>query len=896
MSSPPPTKPPRGVKQGKETSGLLMSVIRTLSASETNEQREKERAKLEKEYKKSDARLDELVEQHAQEIMDVMQKFGAVTTALSVWGQHCDAVVARLGACRGLLRLRRDDLRRLWADARTHHYALQMLTDIERVVVSERETRESLSAGRVLAAAHTLKAALDTADTTLSHVDALNTTRQHLQQKKRELVEVIVRRVSEAVYRDERAPLTRRVSARRRTALLLAELTKSEEVTDAYLQEVTPEFEASLSEEDKTFETTVMISLEALGVLEQLKEATEKFKVQIQNELLEVIDSVSRRIIEEGEVEADAELDEDGEMPDSEGVTETGRPLARLVTSLGEEFRACATRNKRLLQLWRASLQKYRLPDTCLHTEQHYWSAVQQVLQLLLTEYLEIESVNLAAQRSVAAVTDTTELRLADYFAKKRPQRRRPKLFKLSGPPAVSPSLSARRHNYPLVCRPDPAHLHAVLPALHPLCAHIEPVTGGGECSLRAFITDYVRCGESERLASAARLQIDDAMRAPSAWRERAPHQGPGSRQRTIFTCCGTGWRAVADTALAARRCGACGGLEALRATGAALAALATHCRAAHARLCPTTAQGPPRAQKWLADDDIVRFLQSLPNWTAAIQQDAKLNADDLKQAYEREAEILGSSLGDGAVTRKEIISDINALADLAVLCETMDWLSTNIRGLPSVLGGPGGLTKLSDKFLNDLSSAAMIFDEIAHKCLLFLHLELRIECFHYLGQEDRVDGADDTQSDGSPAGGAALLAHALLTFHEHAAPVLAPHRLTYVLAGLGEMMSAGVVWRWQGEAGARGDNARLATLRHCLAALSLPHRGLHRAHAYLHLLTCTPQEIITSVREKGAQFTELEYLNAFKVIETRRGISPTDMKMHLKQLSAALGHVGVTV
>lgn len=51
----------------------------------------------------------------------------------------------------------------------------------ERVVVSERETRESLSAGRVLAAAHTLKAALDTADTTLSHVDALNGTRQHLQ-------------------------------------------------------------------------------------------------------------------------------------------------------------------------------------------------------------------------------------------------------------------------------------------------------------------------------------------------------------------------------------------------------------------------------------------------------------------------------------------------------------------------------------------------------------------------------------------------------------------------------------------------------------------------------------------------------------------------------------------
>lgn len=50
-----------------------MSVIRTLSGSETNEQREKERAKLEKEYKKSDARLDELVAEHANEITEVMQ-------------------------------------------------------------------------------------------------------------------------------------------------------------------------------------------------------------------------------------------------------------------------------------------------------------------------------------------------------------------------------------------------------------------------------------------------------------------------------------------------------------------------------------------------------------------------------------------------------------------------------------------------------------------------------------------------------------------------------------------------------------------------------------------------------------------------------------------------------
>ncbi|XP_063821157.1 exocyst complex component 4 [Ostrinia nubilalis] len=480
MSSPPPTKPPRGVKQGKETSGLLMSVIRTLSASETNEQREKERAKLEKEYKKSDARLDELVAAHAQEIMDVMQKFSSVSAALTVWGQHCDAAVARLGACRGLLQLRRDDLKRLWADSRTHHYALQMLTDIERVVVSERESRSLVAAGRVLAAAHTLRAAQDTAATTLAHVTALHATRQHLEAKKQELVEVIVRRISEAVYRGDRGPLSLRMSARRRTALLLAELTKTEEVTDAYLQDITPEYEASLSEEDRTFETTVMISLEALGVLEQLKEATEKFKVQIQDELLEVIGSVSERIIEYG---AGLPLDDvepcegDGVTPDAPGVTETGRALASLVQTLAHEFRATMLRNRRLLQLWRAALQRHKIPDSCLHTEQHYWSAVQQVLQLLLTEYLDIESVNLALVRGpgAAASEQGADLRLADYFAKKRPTRRRPKLFKLNVGATPAAASGARRQRYPLVCRPDPAHLHAVLPHLHALCADIEP-------------------------------------------------------------------------------------------------------------------------------------------------------------------------------------------------------------------------------------------------------------------------------------------------------------------------------------------------------------------------------------------------------------------------------------
>lgn len=50
-----------------------MSVIRTLSSSESNEEREKEKAKLEREYKRTDQQLNELVSHHNKDLTQVMQ-------------------------------------------------------------------------------------------------------------------------------------------------------------------------------------------------------------------------------------------------------------------------------------------------------------------------------------------------------------------------------------------------------------------------------------------------------------------------------------------------------------------------------------------------------------------------------------------------------------------------------------------------------------------------------------------------------------------------------------------------------------------------------------------------------------------------------------------------------
>lgn len=48
-----------------------MSVIKTLNASENNEDREREKLKIEKEFKKSDKKLQELVGKHDSELTKV---------------------------------------------------------------------------------------------------------------------------------------------------------------------------------------------------------------------------------------------------------------------------------------------------------------------------------------------------------------------------------------------------------------------------------------------------------------------------------------------------------------------------------------------------------------------------------------------------------------------------------------------------------------------------------------------------------------------------------------------------------------------------------------------------------------------------------------------------------
>lgn len=107
-----------------------MSVIRSLSASETNEHRDREKAKLEKEYKHSDRKLDDLVLEHEKNLTHVMQLFAKLSSDVSTSREKINSVKANLQACKQLLHCRRDELRKLWLEGIEHKHVLQILNEM----------------------------------------------------------------------------------------------------------------------------------------------------------------------------------------------------------------------------------------------------------------------------------------------------------------------------------------------------------------------------------------------------------------------------------------------------------------------------------------------------------------------------------------------------------------------------------------------------------------------------------------------------------------------------------------------------------------------------------------------------------------------------------------------
>lgn len=898
-----PTKPPRGVKSSKETSGLLMSVIRTLSTSESNEQRDREKAKLEREYKKCDQKLNELVSIHKQDLERVMHLFIQMSSTVTSTRDKLRGIKERLIACKTLLNCRRDELKKLWVEGVEHKHILLLLDEIELLKGIPSKLAHHLANKDYLSGTKILVSALTSGEGELANVEGLHELRTELQAKKEKLYDVLLKEISYIIYVD---PVKSLNSSSQEDPSLWGKQRWRQKVLDSTSMSNMSDYPP-----DSNYENNLRMLVECLGLLSKLKESVDSVKTNMQSEVLKVVNIVSKNIVFN---------------------TSGNHPLLRLLEVLIDQLKKIAVRFNSLLAAYNEVSKRLLITLPPIHPSD-IWSTIQAVLQLLLTEYLDIQNTNHETPATPGFPDQSADI--STFFARRRIQRpRKFPLFKfeyssnvnfLSKEQQSSASLpESRARGKVLICTPDPFNITIVYKTLLKLVDEIEASLSqpaGVPCSLKIFINDYVKDVFIGRENSKILLKIEGATKSTNAWRTTI---SPNDVQTLGLA------RPILQSTFQVN--------DAIKELEMLLDSLPKHrhevleilvslvknfvetCNAAYRGIIqPEPEDKRLCSAAWLKDEDISRFLKSLPNWIdlqaqkSAMQQSGRPlkredtteeeSPEDVRQRNMKEAEILASNLGEGGIGSHEIISDPMQLKCLAQLQESMEWFAIRVFqtnfSIKKKIQDSQENNNLN-KYTTVLSTLSEEFEDLANICLLVLHLEIRVQCFHYL--LPAMGKSKDNSHDLDPR--VLDLSRVLVSVDEALSPSLQQRKGKYIFEGLGHLIAKILMSSTQYlekiDEGAIHKMCRnIFTLQQTLSNITMTREvALDHARRYFQLFFMTQEDILNQVLEKGPEFSELEYINALQLINRtyNQHEDQSSSQKYLQRLSDILGEVGVTV
>ncbi|XP_017044207.1 exocyst complex component 4 isoform X5 [Drosophila ficusphila] len=976
MDAPPPTKPPRGVKYGKDESagcGFLVNVIKSLGFSETTEERQKEKQKIEQEFKRSDLRLNELVSRHDQQLTQVLPLFSQVSSEVTASRERIHAVKENLGVCKRLLQCRRDELRKMWTDAVQHKYVLEMLEQIQELrkvpqrVVGYTAKRQYLHASKALTdALATLNGPLQAVEGLSDLRTDLQTRRQQLYQRMHEelVTQVYTNSANEALSSFQRSnssrlnsSFTRGIGARRSTDRIeanarvrkaLTEMTQNFDLEKAEVIE-----DADLIYPELSMSYFVAIIVESFGMLHKVPDSLETLRVQIQTELLNVVRHTTHQL-------------------SLSGASEEPNPLLTLLEIIFKQFKAIAKTHTLLLKNYLSVGQKYSVVGPQPYDLTDFWGQAQSVLQLLLTDYLDIQ--NAASDESAQTGFSEPTSNINSYFLRRKVPSTKRSMFKFDksshvGSSSNSDSFKEHRRNasdasvddnlgaqlggsgkgstsgvFPhekkqrdklLICTPDQ---NIITKVYLPLMGYIKEIENfmkckpGQPCSLHDFLDNYIKNtflskGHNRNL----QLTIESLSKNQDAWRTiispeeiKALNLSRPLLQSTVMV-----ERRLTETKSLIQDL-PCYSEDLLKMVCALLKAYRDNCQAAYDGIVqPDSEDKRIYSVAWLKDADISRFLKSLPNWTdlktssQKSRHNRKLHRGSFEPSEEespiqvqqrniREAEMLTSNLGEGGITQQEILVEISVLKELAILQESMEWFSCRVSEFANDLRRPmvNGLSAVSpecsadiavkDGTIKVMTNLALGFDDLANTCLLVLHLEVRVQCFHYLRSKSSVRtnsyvGSKDDILE--PDRQVQVLTKRLSEMDEAFSATLHPRKTRYIFEGLAHLASRILIQasnylehidQITVQRMCRNSIALQQTLSNITASREV---ALDQAKHFYELLCMEPDEILNVLLERGTQFSEMQLLNALQLSCKSFGITDSNLLASYQQkLSDILG------
>ncbi|XP_069717182.1 exocyst complex component 4 [Phaenicophaeus curvirostris] len=941
------------MSKSKDPSGLLISVIRTLSTSDDVEDRETEKGRLEEAYEKCDRDLDQLIVQHYTELTTAIRTYQSITERITNSRNKIKQVKENLLSCKMLLHCKRDELRKLWIEGIEHKHVLNLLDEIENIKQVPQKLEQCMASKRYLNATDMLVSAVDSLEGPLLQVEGLSDLRLELHSKKMNMHLVLIDELHRHLYIKSTSRVGQRTKEKGRISSLVKDASPvplmdvtnlstprkfletsqfstpgSSSMRETSLLEMKEDTELDPEENSTVF---MGILIKGLAKLKKIPETVKAVQDRLEQELKQIVKRSTTQVADNG-------------YQRGENLSQENQPrlLLELLELLFDKFNAVAAAHSVVLghlQQTVASPCSQYDGDIKLYDMVDVWVKIQDVLQMLLTEYLDMKNTRTASEPSAQLSYASSGREFAAFFAKKKPQRPKNPLFKFeSSSHAISMSAYLREQRRELysrsgelqggpddnliegggskfVCKPGARNITIIF---HPLLRFIQEIEHAMElgptkqCPLREFLTMYIKNIFLNQVLAEINKEIEGVTKAsdPLKILANADTMKILGVQRPLLQSTVIVEKTVQDLMNLMHDLSAYSD-QFLNMVCVKLQEYKDTCTLAYRSIVQSDEKLVISAS-WAKDDDISRLLKSLPNWCNMAQPKQlrpkrEEEEDFIRAAFGKESEVLIGNLGDKLIPQQEILRDVSDLKALANMHESLEWLAGRTKAALSSLSAtqtmsPGQESHASmehlpasEHILQTLGELARSFQEMADRCLLVLHLEVRVHCFHYLiplaKQGNYAIVANVESMDYDPL--VVRLNKDISAIEEAMSASLQQHKFQYIFEGLGHLISCILIngahyFKRISESGIKKMCRNIFILQQNLTNITMSREAdLDFARQYYEMLYNTADELLNLVVDQGVKYTELEYIYALNLLHrSQTGVGDqTTQNMRLQRL-----------
>uniref|UniRef100_A0A8C1LSU7 Exocyst complex component Sec8 n=1 Tax=Cyprinus carpio TaxID=7962 RepID=A0A8C1LSU7_CYPCA len=909
----------------------LSALLQTLSSSEDVQDRETEKGRLEEAYEKCDRDVDELIVQHYTELTTAIRTYQSITERITSSRNKIKQVKENLLSCKMLLHCKRDELRKLWIEGVEHKHVLSLLDEIENIKQVPQKLEASMASKHYLHATDMLVSAVDSLEGPLLQVEGLGDLRLELHSKKLNIHLVLIDELHRHLYIKSTSRVGHRGkdkdkgrSALKDTSVLDVGLSTPRKLTEPSqfstpgtssmreLQEMREDLDVDPEENSAEF---MGILIKALAKLKKIPETIKAIMERLEPELKQILKRSTTQIA-------------DHAYQRGENLAQDNQPrlLLELLELLFDKLNAVAQAHSVVL----SHLQQIIVsPNGAqegikIYEQADVYAKIQTVLQMLLMDYLDVKNTRSAAEPSAQLSYASTGGDFGAFFAKKKPVRPKQSLFNflLSSSHAISMSAYLREQRRELysksgelqggaddnlieggetkfLCKPGARNITVIFQPLLRFIQEIESRMGPAQakqCQLHTFLTYYINDLFLSQVRTETNKEIEAVTKVSDPLKILASADTMKNLgvQRPLLQSTVVVEKSIQDLMSL---------MQDLSAYSNQFLEMVCVKLKEYKEICNTAYRGVVQCEEkltisasWAKDEDISRLLQSLPNWASMtqprqIRQKREEEEDFTRAAFAKESEVLTGNLGDKLIPQNEILRDVSDLKALQIMIQS--FIESVSPGSDAQVNSEN--VRSREQILQTLTDLSRSFQDIADRCLLVLHLEVRVHCFHYLiplaKQGNYAIVANAASMDYDPL--VVKLNKDISAIEEVMGAALQQHKFQYIFEGLGHLISCILIngaqyFKRISESGIKKMCRNIFVLQQNLTNITMSREAdLDFARQYYEMLYNTADELLNLVVDQGVRYTELEYINALSLLHrSQTGVGDlTVQNMRLQRL-----------